>query len=88
MPVLPRCLAKAAAQAEWMLLTQLSSSTWHGACQYFAHVVTANIIAGERGECRGGRWPRVAGGRVISFNGASTPQLICWESLCSFMQNF
>ena len=57
MPVLPRCLAKAAAQAEWMLLTQLSSSTWHGACQYFAHVVTANIIAGERGECRGGRWP-------------------------------
>ena len=48
MPVLPRCLAKAAAQAEWMLLTQLSSSTWHGACQYFAHVVTANIIAGER----------------------------------------
>ena len=82
MPVLPRCLAKAAAQAEWMLLTQLSSSTWHGACQYFAHVVTANIIA------EGGRWSRVAGGRVISFNGASTPQLICWESLCSFMQNF
>ena len=26
-PVLPLCLAKAAAQAEWMLLTQLSSST-------------------------------------------------------------
>lgn len=30
-PVLPRCRAKAAAQAEWMLLTQFSSSTWHGA---------------------------------------------------------
>ena len=26
-PVLPLCLAKAAAHAEWMLLTQLSSST-------------------------------------------------------------
>ena len=85
MPVLPRCLAKAAAQAEWMLLTQLSSSTWHGACEYFAHVVTANIIAGER---RVSGREVAAGGRVISFNGASTPQLICWESLCSFMQNF
>ena len=31
-PVLPRWRAKAAAQAEWMLLTHVSNSAWQGAC--------------------------------------------------------
>lgn len=32
-PVFPRCLANAAAQAEWMLFIQFSNSTWQGACE-------------------------------------------------------
>lgn len=30
-PVFPRCRAKAAAQAEWILLTHVSNSAWQGA---------------------------------------------------------
>lgn len=46
-PVLPRWRANAAAQAEWMLFTQFSSSTWHGACtnkerRHFLIIIFAN----------------------------------------------
>jgi hypothetical protein len=44
-PVLPRCLAKAAAHAEWMLFTQFSSSTWHGACNtHNTHIQNPNQL--------------------------------------------